>query len=31
MTPSRSETGLLPSYLDQSDDVRERFDRMKAR
>ena len=31
MTPSRSEPGLLPSYLDQSDDVRERFDRMKAR
>jgi NitT/TauT family transport system ATP-binding protein len=31
MSPSRSETGLLPSYLDQSDDVRERFDRMKAR
>ena len=31
MTPSRSEAGLLPSYLDQSDDVRERFDRIKAR
>ena len=31
MTPSRSEAALLPSYLDQSDDVRERFDVLKQR